>query len=134
MTNTITPRTTAASTTTGRFWFAADAVISGVNGLAYLAAAGPIADLLGGQAATYRWLGVFMLGYAAVVGLYARSSLSKRTGWAVVVGNVVWVLASLEVALTGMFDIDGFGRAWVVAQALVVADLALMQARSLRAR
>ncbi|MFC7503975.1 hypothetical protein, partial [Nocardioides sp. GCM10030258] len=86
------------------------------------------------QAATYRWLGVFMLGYAAVVGLYARSSLSKRTGWAVVVGNVVWVLASLEVALTGMFDIDGFGRAWVVAQALVVADLALMQARSLRAR
>lgn len=134
MTNTIAPRTTTASTTTGRFWFAADAVISGVNGLAYLAAAGPLADLLGGEAATHRWIGAFVLGYAVLVGLYARSSMSARLGWAVVVGNAVWVLASLEVAATAMFGIDTPGRVWVVVQALVVADLALMQARALRAR
>lgn len=134
MTNTIAPLAATAPTTTGRFWFTADAVISGVNGLAYLVAAGPIADLLGGDATTYRWLGAFLVAYATVVGLYARSALSKRMGWAIVVGNAVWVLASLEVAVTGMFDIDGLGRAWVVAQALVVADLALMQARPLRAR
>lgn len=134
MTNTIASSTITTPTTTGRVWFTADAVISAVNGLAYLVAAGPVADLLGGDATTYRWLGVFLLGYATVVGLYARSSLAPRMGWAIVVGNAVWVLASLEVAVTGMFDIDGPGRAWVVAQALVVADLALMQARSLRAR
>ncbi|MCX6398669.1 MAG: hypothetical protein NTX33_01895 [Propionibacteriales bacterium] len=134
MTTTTAPLATATSTTTGRFWFAADSVVSGVNGLAYLALAGPIADLLGADAATYRWLGLFMLGYATVVGLYARSSMSARAGWAIVLGNAVWVIASLEVAATGMFGLDGPGRAWAVAQALVVADLALMQARALRAR
>lgn len=132
VTNPSNPAVTAGSR--ARLWFAADAVITGVNALAYLAAAGPLSDLLGGDPSTYRAVGVFLAGYAVVVGLYARSSLSPRLGWAIVAGNAVWVLASLEVALVGALDLDGAGRAWVVLQALVVADLALLQARSLRRR
>ncbi len=127
------PTVTAASSR-ARLWFAADAGITAVNALAYLAAAGPLAELLGGDPSTYRAVGAFLAGYAVAVGLYARSSLSPRLGWAIVAGNAVWVLASLEVALVGAFDLDGAGRAWVVLQALVVADLALLQARSLRRR
>lgn len=128
------PHASSATTSRPGLWFAADAVITGVNALAYLAAAGPLADLLGGDPATYRGVGLFMVAYAVAVGLYARSSLSARVGWGIVVGNLVWVVASLEVALTNAFDLDGLGRAWIVAQAVVVADLALLQARSLRRR
>lgn len=126
--------TTTAPGSRARLWFGADAVITGANALAYLAAAGPLSDLLGGDPSTYRAVGVFMVGYAVAVGLYARSSLSRRTGWAIVAGNAVWVLASLEVALVGALGLDGPGRVWVVLQAVVVADLALLQARSLRRR
>ena len=138
MTTIATPRTTPGTVPTAasrvRLWFAADAVVSGVNGLVYLAAAGPLADLLGGDVATYRVVGAFLLAYAATVALYARSALHPRMGWAIVAGNAIWVIASLEVAVTGMLGLDGAGRAWVVVQALVVADLALLQARALRRR
>lgn len=134
MTVTTAPRTAARTTAPRRFWFAADAVVSGVVGLAHLAAAVPLSDLLGADASTHRWVGAFILGYAVVVGAYARSAMSPRLGWAVVVGNVVWVVASIEVAVTAMGGLEGAGRVWVVLQALVVADLALLQARALRAR
>lgn len=134
MTTLTAPQASSATTSRPRLWFAADAAITGANALAYLVAAGPLADLLGGHAATYRGIGVFLAAYAVAVGLYARSSMPARVGWGIVVGNLVWVVASLEVALTGAFDLDGAGRAWVVAQAVVVADLALLQARSLRRR
>lgn len=133
--NTLTaPRTAPTTTSRPAFWFAADALITGANAMAYLVAAGPLADLLGGEASTYRGIGLFLAGYAVVVGLYARSTMPTRVGWAIVVGNLVWVVASLEVAITGALGLDGPGRAWVVAQALVVADLALLQARALRRR
>lgn len=124
----------AVTTRAGRLWFATDAVVSAGNGLAYLAAAGPLADLLGGDATTYRWVGAFLVLYGAAVGLYARSSMPIRGGWAIVVGNAVWTVASLEVAVTDALDLDPAGRGWVVAQALVVAALAVLQGRSLRAR
>lgn len=134
MTTLTTPTATPARTSRPRLWFAADAVVTGVNALAYLAAAGPLADLLGGDAGTYRGIGLFIVAYAVAVGLYARSSMPNRLGWGIVVGNLVWAVASLEVALTGAFGLETAGRFWVVAQAIVVADLALLQARALRRR
>ncbi len=134
MTTLTAPNATSATASRPRLWFAADAVITGANALAYLAAAGPLSDLLGGDAGTYRAVGVFLVAYALAVGLYARSSMPTRLGWGIVAGNLVWVVASLEVALTGAFGLDTAGRIWVVAQAVVVADLALLQARSLRRR
>ncbi|MCR1785247.1 hypothetical protein KVF89_22095 [Nocardioides carbamazepini] len=117
-----------------RLWFGADAVVTGGNAVAYLAVAGPLADLLGGGAGTWRGIGAFLLAYAAGVALYARSPRSTRTGWAIVATNAVWVIASVDVAVTGAFDLDPIGRCWVVAQALVVAAFVLLQARVLRAR
>lgn len=134
MTALTTPPTSSATSPRPRLWFAADAAITGINAIAYLAVAGPLSDLLGGDAGTYRAVGVFLVAYALAVGLYARSSMPTRLGWGIVVGNLVWVVASLEVALTGAFGLETAGRIWVVAQAVVVADLALLQARALRAR
>lgn len=126
--------TTPASPTRLRLWFGADAVVTGANALVYLLAAGPLADLLGGEAATYRVLGAFLAVYAAGVALYARGGLGSAGGWTIVGANAVWVAASLDVALTGALDLGTTGRVWALAQALVVADLALLQARGLRRR
>lgn len=117
-----------------RLWFGADAVVTGANALVYLLAAGPLAELLGGDATTYRVLGAFLALYAAGVALYARGPLGAAAGWAIVGANAVWVLASLDVALTGALDLGTAGRVWTLAQALVVAELALLQARGLRRR
>lgn len=116
-----------------RFWFAADALVTGTNAVVYLAAAGPLADLLGGDASTWRGIGAFLVAYTACVGLYARSPRSTAVGWAIVVVNALWAVASLDVAVTGALDLEPIGRGWVVAQALVVAGFAVLQARVLRA-
>ncbi|WP_036517240.1 hypothetical protein [Nocardioides sp. J54] len=131
-----TPTATGTRSALGRIrlWFGADALVTGANALAYLVAAGPITDLLGGDAGTVRAIGAVLVGYALLVALYTRSRLATGPGWAIVAANAVWVVASLEVALTGALGLDGPGRAWVVVQALVVADLAVLQARALRAR
>lgn len=126
--------TTSAPATRLRLWFGADAVVTGANALVYLAAAGPLAGLLGGDAATYRVLGAFLALYAAGVALYARGALGPAGGWTIVGANAVWVAASLDVAVTGALDLDTAGRVWAIAQALVVAELALLQARGLRRR
>ncbi|GAA1513414.1 hypothetical protein [Nocardioides humi] len=127
------PAARPAALAARRLWFAADALVTGANAVVYLAAAGPLADLLGGDAGTWRVVGALLLAYAALVGLYARSPRSRRIGWALVAANLAWVVASLDVAVTGALDLDPLGRAWVVAQALVVAGFAGLQTRVLRA-
>ncbi|MDQ6523908.1 hypothetical protein RB608_09870 [Nocardioides sp. LHD-245] len=134
MTTTVTQPVARPALASRRLWFGADAVVTGANGLVYLAAAGLLVDLLGGDAATWRAVGVFLLAYAAGVALYARSPRSARAGWVIVVANALWVIASLDVAVTGALDLDPAGRAWVVAQAVVVGSFVLLQARVLRAR
>ncbi|NYJ03664.1 hypothetical protein HNR19_004362 [Nocardioides thalensis] len=122
------------ATTARRRWFGLDALVTGANGLAYLVAAGPLTDLLGGDATTFRWIGAFLLAYAVAVGAYAAAPRSAAVGWVIVGANAVWVVASLEVAVTGALDLDAVGRGWAAAQALVVGALAAIQASVLRAR
>src|SRR3712207_2591908 len=67
-----------------RLWFGADAAVTGANALAYLAAAPLVADLLGGDTGTYRWIGLFLAVYAVGVAAYARSSMRPLFGWDIV--------------------------------------------------
>ncbi|MFC5729269.1 MULTISPECIES: hypothetical protein [Nocardioides] len=125
---------TPATTSTGRVWFAADAAVAGANAAAYLLVGTQLADLLGGSADTYRWAGGFLVAFALGVAVYARSTMPAAAGWAIVVANVLWVIGSLEVAATGALGLDGPGRGWVLAQAVVVGVFAVLQGRSLRRR
>jgi hypothetical protein len=114
-----------------RTWLALDAAITGLCGALYLAAAPVVVDLMGSTTGTMRSLGAFLLAFAALVALAARPA--RPPGGAVpaiVAVNVVWVVASVVVAVAGALDLDGLGRAWAVAQAAVVAVLALQQWRT----
>ena len=108
-----------------------DAVVSGLNGAAYLLAAAPLADLLGLDAGVLRGLGVFLLAFAAAVWLVADRPAppAVRT---VVAGNALWAVGSLAAVATGLGSPTTLGAVWLVLQALVVAAFAALQATGLR--
>ena len=53
-----------------------DAVVTGANGAAYLAAAAPLSDLLGLSETLLRATGAFLLAFAAVVAAFAELQLT----------------------------------------------------------
>lgn len=114
-----------------RITLALDAVVTGVNGLVYLAAAGPVSDLLGPDAGLLRGIGAFLLVYGVAVGLLAARV--NRTGTrAVIAANIVWTLASIGAVVTGLLDFTVLGAVWAIAQALVVGVFAELQIMGLR--
>lgn len=107
-----------------------DAGVTGVNGLAYLVAAGPLAGLLGHPAGTLRGVGAFLVAFALAVGYVGtRRPVPRAAAWTVVGANVAWVVASLAVA--GAADTTA-GTVWTVLQAIVVAGFAGLQTAALR--
>jgi len=107
-----------------------DAVVTGANGAAYLALAGPLEDLLGVDAALLRGVGAFLLAFAAFVAYVATRPDVPRAGvTAVIEANVLWVIASLAFAVAGVSSPETAGTVWTVMQAAVVAGFAGLQAR-----
>lgn len=114
-----------------RITLALDAVVTGGNGLVYLAAAGPVSDLLGPDAGLLRGIGAFLLVYGVAVGLLAARV--NRTGTrAVIAANIVWTLASIGAVVTGLLNFTVLGAVWAIAQALVVGVFAELQIMGLR--
>ncbi|SFO56187.1 hypothetical protein SAMN05660359_04341 [Geodermatophilus obscurus] len=112
-----------------------DAVVTGANGAAYLAAAPWLTDLLGVPAGALRGLGVFLLAYAGGVWLVAARPRVSGVATEVVVGaNLLWAAASVAAVVTDRFPLTGVGTAWVLLQAAVVAGFAAAQLAALRSR
>ncbi|MEU6805226.1 hypothetical protein [Streptomyces neyagawaensis] len=125
-------RTTDPRTMLRRF-LAADAAVTGVNGLAYLLAAGPLGRLLGVGPGLLTALGAFLTVYAAGVALLAaRGRPPVRPVHVVVEANLAWALLSL-VALVLWLTPSTAGAVWTVLQALTVAGFAAAQYTALRA-
>ena len=103
-----------------------DAIVTGLNGAAYLVAAGPLGDLLGLESGLLRALGAFLLAFAVAV--WAIATRPTRGGVAFVIeANVAWVLGSLAAAAFGWSSPETVGTIWIVLQAAVVALFAALQ-------
>ena len=105
-----------------------DAVVTGANGAAYLALAGPLSDLLGLEAALLRAVGAFLLVFAAASG----SPGTRGAVQAIIVANVVWAAGSIVAAIAGWGSPETVGTVWMVLQAVVVAGFAELQLTGLR--
>jgi hypothetical protein len=117
-----------------RRFLALDAAVTGANGLAYLAAAGPLGDFLGADSGLLRVLGAFLTVYAAAVGLLAaRPRPAALPVRAVVEANLAWTALSFA-ALGLWLSPSTPGTVWTVLQALTVAGFALLQYAALRTR
>ncbi|MEW2630090.1 hypothetical protein AB0903_00055 [Streptomyces sp. NPDC048389] len=124
-------RTTEPRTMLRRF-LAADAVVTGANGVAYAAVSGPLGRLLGVDGTLLLGLGAFLVAYGLAVGLLAARPRPPRAGVTLVVdANILWSVVSV-VALALWLDPTAVGAVWTVLQALAVAGFAVLQWSALR--
>ncbi|MFJ3582601.1 hypothetical protein ACIPPS_10245 [Streptomyces sp. NPDC090127] len=125
-------RTTRPQSAVRRF-LALDAVVTGANGLAYLAASGPLGELFGVDPAVLLELGVFLAVYAVGVAWVARRAEPPALGVKLVVDiNVLWTVLSV-VALVAWLEPTTAGVVWTLVQAATVGGFAALQWSALRA-
>ncbi|MDQ8732864.1 hypothetical protein [Bradyrhizobium sp. LHD-71] len=105
-----------------------DAIITGAMALLLVVAAGLLAPLLNLPSSFLREVGIFLIVYAALVGLLgSREQMPKFAVWAVIATNAVWAIDSIALLFTGWVQPNLLGQAFVVAQALSVAVIAALQ-------
>ena len=108
-----------------------DAAVSGLNGVAYLVASGPLADLFGTSPTLLFALGAFLvLWTAALLIIATRPRISRPAVLGVVAGNAVWVVDSVVLAAVGA--LSTVGVVWALLQAAVVAAFVVAAVLGLR--
>jgi hypothetical protein len=110
-----------------------DAAACAVMGAVLVAASGFIAPLTGLPAGLVFYAGLALLPIAAFMGLVAaRAVIHTGAAWLVIAGNAAWIVASIALLLGSWVAPNGLGTAFVVAQALVVAALVVLEHGALR--
>ena len=111
----------------------ADAIFSGLSALLLSLGGGMLASLLNLPEALLRETGLFLIGYAALVGwLGTRQAVPKALVWIVVAGNTAWAVASIALLFSGAVTPNLFGEIAVVLQAIAVGIFAELQFLGLR--
>ena len=88
--------------------------MTGANGAAYVVIAGPLGDLLGMPASFLRAIGVFLVIFAVAVWDGDERPSAPAAVIAIIALNLLWVLDSLVVLVTGAYDpttVGAVGRA-----------------------
>jgi hypothetical protein len=110
-----------------------DAATCTAMGVALIAASGPIAGLTQLPAPLLSGAGVALLPVAALMALVAsRRPLPAAGLRLVVVGNLLWIAASIALLVGGWVAPNALGTAFVLAQAIAVAALAMLEYLALR--
>jgi hypothetical protein len=110
-----------------------DAAVTGANAVAYLALAGPLADLFGVPATALRAIGAFLAVFALAVWMTARPAvISRAAAGAIAVANLAWAAGSVVALLLDAWSPETVGAVWIALQAAVVALFADLQLLGLR--
>lgn len=105
-----------------------DGVVTGLNGLGYLALATVLDSLLGIGTSVEYPVGVFLLVYAlGVLVAGTRERISRKALGTVLVANVLWAVVSIVTVISGALSPTVAGGVWIVLQAVVVALFAALQ-------
>jgi len=108
-----------------------DAMASGAMGVLLLLGAGPLEPLLGLPGSLLRGVGLLLIPFAALlVWLAPRASALRGAVRAVVVGNVLWIVASILLLVSGEVAPTGLGTFFVALQAAAVAVFAYLEHRA----
>ncbi len=99
-----------------------DALTCSAMGLLLVGASAPVAGLTQISAPLLFWVGLFLFPVAGF--MFASAQMHRVPMWAtglVVVGNGLWVLASLALPLAGLITPNALGWLFLVGQAVVVS-------------
>ncbi|WP_432284490.1 hypothetical protein SLT36_22350 [Aminobacter sp. BA135] len=106
----------------------ADALISGAAGLLMMLGAPLLSPLLELPAQLLFWAGLVLVPFVATLVVIARrATVSKLVMIDIIAINVLWVVASFGLLVSGVVAPNALGIAFVVAQALAVAVFAELQ-------
>ncbi len=105
-----------------------DAAATGATGLLLLGGTGFLHGLLNLPVSLMIYAGVFCVGWAATLGFAStRKQLSRSFVWTIIVANVLWVIGSVALLVSGYVSPTWLGYAFVIAQALAVDIFAGLQ-------
>jgi hypothetical protein len=108
-----------------------DATASGATGFLLAAGAAQLEPVLGLPVDLMRGVGIFLIPFAAFLAWLAPRALEARGLLrAIVIGNVLWVLASGLLLESGWVTPTTLGTAFVAAQAVAVAIFAYLEYRA----
>ncbi|MBX6391543.1 MAG: hypothetical protein IRZ08_21570 [Frankia sp.] len=136
-TSQLSVRAGAEIRTDGATWLqrflALDAVVTTVNGIAYLVASGPLGRLFDVSGDLLLALGAFLLLYGLAVGwLASRPRPPVLAVNAVIEANLAWTVLSIVALLFWFDDPSIAGQVWVPLQAATVGGFAVLQFVALR--
>ena len=106
----------------------ADAVVSGLVGMLQLAALDWLSQLLSLPRSLLLETGVFLIGYAVLLVVLARSArVWQALIGMVVVGNVGWAIGCVVLVASGVLSPGAMGLAFVAVQAITVLVFAAQE-------
>lgn len=112
---------------------ALDAAVCGAMGAAFAAGGALVADLAGLPLAFTQPLGLFLLGYAALlVWMALRPALPRAAVWGLVGFNAVWAIESVAIVAMGWVQPNAVAAGLIYAQAAGALGVAAMQFLALR--
>lgn len=110
-----------------------DGWMSALAGLLICLLRPALTPLLGAPPSWVGWLGLFMLGYGLLIAWTARRiQLPSAPIWTLVIGNGLWVVASVALAFSSWINPTSLGQALILAQAALVAIFAELEYLGLR--
>ncbi|MFF3734316.1 hypothetical protein ACFYXM_29450 [Streptomyces sp. NPDC002476] len=130
-----TAGTTGVARTDGllRTALMADVVLTGANGIGYLALAAVLDSFLGVPRPVEYAVGVFLTVYAAwLLSVSRRAELHRGAVAFVIALNTAWAVASVVTVLVDALTATGIGNGWIVFQGLTVAGMGALQYLGLR--
>ena len=100
-----------------------------LNGAAYLALSGVLDSALGLSATYLQLTGVLLMAYGSAVWFAGgRDALMRPAALAAATVNTLWAIQVAALLLTGIHEPTTAGTIWLIAQATLVTDFALLQA------
>ncbi|MGE0849123.1 MAG: hypothetical protein AB7O44_05805 [Hyphomicrobiaceae bacterium] len=105
-----------------------DAAATGATGLLLIGGAGLLEGVLGLPAGLMRWAGLVLIPFVAFVAWAGTREPASQGAVALIIAvNVLWVVASVCLLVSGLVAPTLLGYAFVLAQAAVVALFAELQ-------
>ncbi|MFF3951837.1 hypothetical protein ACFYY1_01375 [Streptomyces sp. NPDC001890] len=124
---------TARSDRLLRFALVSDVLLTGANGIGYLALATVLDSFLGVPRSVLYPVGAFLVVYALWVLTVSRQENIGRGAVALVIAlNTAWAVAGVVMVAVDALTATGAGDFWIVFQGLSVAGMAALQYAGLR--
>ncbi|WP_406381523.1 hypothetical protein [Streptomyces sp. NBC_01618] len=111
----------------------ADVILTGANGVGYLALATVLDSFLGVPRPVQYAVGVFLTVYALwVLAVSRQENISRGAVTVVIALNVAWAVAGVVTVVLDALTATTVGNGWIVFQGLVVAAMGALQYAGLR--